>query len=66
MTYIFADEWKSLRTTFSPIFTSGKMKNMLNLMQVTCDKLVEEFGTLAKEKECFDVKEVIGNVMLMH
>ena len=23
---------------------------MLNLMQVTCDKLVEEFGTLAQEK----------------
>ena len=35
---------------------------MLNLMQVTCDKLVEEFGNLAKEKECFDVKEVIGKV----
>ena len=35
---------------------------MLNLMQVTCDKLVEEFGTLAQEKECFDVREVIGKV----
>ena len=32
------DRWKSIRSTFTPIFTSGKMKAMMVYVQETCKR----------------------------
>ena len=35
------DEWKEMRSTFSPIFSSGKMKQMAHLMNEITKRLVD-------------------------
>lgn len=39
------DEWKYFRSILSPIFTSGKLKNMTPFMDSVGDKLVEHIST---------------------
>ena len=55
------DLWKNIRSTFTPIFTSGKMKAMLIFMQETCDQLVNAFDKYAEKNEAFEVKRVLGS-----
>ena len=38
------EEWKNMRSAFSPIFTPGKMKAMLIFMQETCKELLSGIG----------------------
>ena len=52
------DEWKSLRSTFSPLFTAGKMKMMIPLIQETCSKLITALHT--KTNEDFELKKMLG------
>lgn len=61
MTNAQSEEWKNLRSTFTPIFTSGKMKAMLIFMQETCDQLVNAFDKYAEKNEAFEVKRVLGS-----
>ena len=61
MTNAQSEEWKNLRSTFTPIFTSGKMKAMLIFMQETCDQLVTAFDKYAEKNEAFEVKRVLGS-----
>jgi cytochrome P450 len=35
-------EWKDTRSTFTPIFTSGKMKAMVQFMRATAEVLARE------------------------
>jgi len=49
------DEWKLVRSTFSPIFTSGKLKSMLPIIEVVANKLVSCFEKdVGKEVELKD------------
>ena len=54
------DRWKSIRSTFTPIFTSGKMKAMMVYVQETCKKLLDALDELAEKNEEFELKEVLG------
>jgi cytochrome P450 len=54
------DEWKQVRSAFSPIFTSGKLRHMLPLLQGIANQLVEEIEKFARSGEIFDAREVFG------
>ena len=52
-------EW-SLRSTFTPIFTSGKMKAMMVFVQETCKRLINELDDLSEKKEAFELRDLLG------
>ena len=55
-----AEPWKDIRSTFSPIFTSGKLKAMVPLINHVRDKLMEEVGEKVEADEEFELKELLG------
>ena len=61
MTNARGETWKNLRTTFTPIFTSGKMKAMMIFMQETCKRLIDDIDGYAKTGESFELKKPAGN-----
>ena len=56
LTSLQGEEWKHVRSSFSPIFTSGKMKGMLKVIQMTADSLVKEFDTKVSDTKETDLK----------
>merc|ERR1711874_402960 len=64
LTSISGDEWKDVRTTFSPIFTSGKMKGMLKYIIHVSGGLVEELERKCQQGEEFELKDVFGKFSL--
>ena len=60
LTSLKGDEWKLVRSTFSPIFTSGKMKWMLGFVKTTADNLVNELDKYASSEEEAECKKVYG------
>ncbi|XP_061718282.1 cytochrome P450 6B5-like [Cydia pomonella] len=53
-----AKTWRILRTKFTPLFTSGKLKNMLYLMNQSSDKImkhVEELVQMQPEQEVYEL-----------
>ena len=64
LTNLTGDEWKSLRSTFTPIFTAGKMKAMLIFMQETCNTLVSCIDEHVKNNEDFELKDMLGKYSL--
>lgn len=57
LTFVKDDEWKNVRNTITPVFTSGKMKNMTYLVDDCIDTLLRIMSTIAEKNESFDVKE---------
>ena len=58
------DTWKTIRSTFTPIFTSGKMKTMLPLIREVSGQLVDELARKAKAGQEFNLKDVYGKYSL--
>jgi cytochrome P450 len=54
------DEWKDVRTTFSPIFTSGKMKGMMVFIQEISKRLTEEIRKKSASGSEIELKDVFG------
>ena len=54
------EEWKNIRSTFTPIFTSGKMKAMMVFVQETCKRLINELDDLSEKKEAFELRDLLG------
>ena len=54
------EEWKLIRSTFSPIFTSGKMKGMMTLLQEKCSKLIENMEGFAVQNTEFELRKLLG------
>ena len=64
LNFITGDDWKSVRSAFTPIFTSGKMKGMLKFIKHVAGDLTEEIKTKANECEEFELKDVFGKFSL--
>jgi len=58
------DTWKNIRSTFTPIFTSGKMKVMLHFIKETSNFLTDDLAQKAKAGEEFELKESFGKFSL--
>ena len=58
------EEWKDIRATFSPIFTSGKMKGMMQFLIKVSENLTTELGEKAAGGEEFMTKDVFGKFSL--
>ncbi|KAG8296016.1 heme binding [Homalodisca vitripennis] len=53
-------EWKEMRTKLTPTFTSGKMKNMFQLMGRCADQLQDHIEKVVLQKGEFEVKDLIA------
>ena len=60
LTSVVGDEWKAIRSAFTPIFTSGKMKGMLKFINHLAGDLTTEMEKKAKKEEEFELKDVFG------
>lgn len=54
------EEWKRIRTLLSPTFTSGKLKEMLPIINQYGDALVKNLRYQAEKGKPVDLKEVFG------
>ncbi|CAG9789580.1 unnamed protein product [Diatraea saccharalis] len=52
------DTWRMLRSRFSPLFTSGKLKNMLHLINSCGDKTLEYLETLVSQSKEHDILDI--------
>ena len=64
MTTLSGDKWKDVRSTFSPIFTSGKMKGMMKFILEVGNDLAKEVSSLADQGEDFECKDLFGKFSL--
>lgn len=64
LTNLYGDEWKDVRSTFSPIFSSGKMRGMYRFMHEVGNKLTQELINNAEKKIDFEYKELFGQFSL--
>jgi hypothetical protein len=57
---IKGDDWRRVRSVFSPIFTPGKMKKMVHFMNVIGKLLNRDIGLAAKEGKKIDLGDLVG------
>ncbi|CAL7948605.1 unnamed protein product [Xylocopa violacea] len=55
-----AERWRPLRTKFSPVFTSGKLKEMFHLLLKCADQFEEYLGKLVEKGEAIECHEIAG------
>ncbi len=54
------DYWKDARTTFSPIFTSGKLKMMIQFINIVSKEVEKHIGIAAKSGDDVELKNLFG------
>ncbi|CAI9591536.1 unnamed protein product, partial [Staurois parvus] len=54
------DQWKRIRTVLSPTFTSGKLKEMFQIMNDYSNKLVKNIQVYVANDEPCPMKDVLG------
>merc|ERR1712130_53283 len=64
MTIKTGEKWKDIRSTFSPIFTSGKMKAMVRFIDKVSDSLVQHMDNNTAMSEGFELKDSMGKFSL--
>nr|AIL94161.1 cytochrome P450 CYP3025A2 [Tigriopus japonicus] len=64
LTSLKGDQWKSMRSIVSPVFTSGKLKTMTTLVNKVGDDFVEHLAKYCKNGEPFDAKLTFTNFTL--
>ena len=60
MTMAEAHDWKDIRSTFSPIFTTGKMKSMFPFIDQIREKLLGVFDKAVEASVEIELKEQLG------
>ncbi|KAK0405384.1 hypothetical protein QR680_017960 [Steinernema hermaphroditum] len=58
------DDWRNVRNTITPAFTSGKMKSMIPTMDSCAKIFCEVIGEYADKQEKIPLKEVCGKVTI--
>jgi cytochrome P450 family 6 len=58
--FLEGERWKSLRNKLSPVFTSGKLKNMHSLLVQCGELLLEVVKTNTENKEPVDIREIMA------
>ncbi|XP_033124924.1 cytochrome P450 3A13-like [Anneissia japonica] len=64
LTGVVGNEWKRIRNTVTPAFSSGKLKMMVPLINATCQVLSDRIDALAASKSDANVKEIYGCTMM--
>ncbi|XP_029102591.1 cytochrome P450 3A30-like [Scleropages formosus] len=54
------EEWRRIRTSLSPLFTSGRLKEMFPIMDKHCNTLVKSLQRKAERDEAVEMKESFG------
>ncbi|XP_077172321.1 cytochrome P450 3A21-like [Paroedura picta] len=54
------DQWKRIRTVLSPTFTSGRLKEMMPIINVNGEKLWKNIQKKVEKDEPIDVKDLFG------
>ena len=57
LTNLSGEEWKRVRSLFTPIFTSGKMKTMLKFIRKVGESLGHEVAHKADQGQEFEVRD---------
>ncbi|XP_055350212.1 cytochrome P450 3A24-like [Paramacrobiotus metropolitanus] len=64
LTEIKDQRWKDIRSVLLPAFTSGKLKQMNNLIKECCDDLLRKIDQFAVSGQEFSAKELYGRLTL--
>lgn len=51
------EQWKRIRNTLTPSFSALKMKQMVPLMNVSCDNLIKKLGEFADMEKSVDIQK---------
>ncbi|KAI7810355.1 cytochrome P450 3A30 [Triplophysa rosa] len=54
------DDWRRIRSVLSPSFTSGRLKEMFDIMKTNSKTLYQNLGKSANRGEAVDIKELFG------
>ena len=58
------EAWKTLRTSLTPVFTSGKLKGMFPQINTVGDELVKLLTPLAEKNEVIDLRDLSGRYVV--
>lgn len=58
------EAWKSLRTSLTPAFTSGKLKGMFPMIHTVGDELVKHMKPLAEKNESIEIGDFTGRYVI--
>lgn len=51
------EQWKRIRNTLTPSFSALKMKQMVPLMNASCDNLIKKLGEFADTEKSVDIQK---------
>ncbi|XP_078572908.1 cytochrome P450 3A8-like isoform X1 [Branchiostoma floridae x Branchiostoma japonicum] len=60
MTLVNGEEWKNMRSTLSPAFSAGKLKQMTEQVNHCADQLVSNLGEQTSQGQSFEAKSLTG------
>ena len=64
--FLPGEKWKIMRAKLSPVFTSGKMKQIFLLIQDSADKYSKTLEQFAKRSMIVDVREISSRFVKLH